>query len=244
MTASHPIRRLTRSAMLGIALCAIGCGGTAFAAEVPIVLELFQSQGCSSCPPADANINAVAGQPGVLALSFGVTYWDDLGWKDTFAKPQYTARQWDYAHAMHHGEVATPQVVVNGRSDLVGNDRAQLDQAIRAALRRPRRRMWRSPGTQRRSPPGRAPGAAPTSGWCATIPRVQQVPIQRGENGGRTPAAQERRAPAGQARRLDWGGGQLSPAARARTGPAHRGAGAGRRRRCDPGRGRGLTRPP
>ncbi len=64
-----------------------------------MVVELFQSQGCSSCPPANANLNLLAQRDNVLALSFAVTYWDQLGWKDTFASPQFTARQWDYAKA-------------------------------------------------------------------------------------------------------------------------------------------------
>ncbi|HEX4270012.1 MAG TPA: DUF1223 domain-containing protein, partial [Rhizomicrobium sp.] len=87
----------------------------AWAADKPLtVVELFQSQGCSDCPPANANVMALSSRRDLLTLSFGVTYWDYLGWKDTFASPQYTARQWDYAHAFHHSEVYTPQVVVNG----------------------------------------------------------------------------------------------------------------------------------
>ena len=81
----------------------------------PTVVELFQSQGCSSCPPAIANINAIAARPDILALTFAVTYWDQLGWKDTFARPEFTGRQWDYAHAGGRSQVATPQTIVNGR---------------------------------------------------------------------------------------------------------------------------------
>src|SRR5215469_16161958 len=82
-----------------------------------VVVELFQSQGCSSCPPAEDNLNAIAGEPNVLALSFGVTYWDELGWKDSFATEANTQRQWDYAH--HHGRdtVWTPQIYINGQHD-------------------------------------------------------------------------------------------------------------------------------
>src|SRR5882757_7521769 len=94
------------------------------------VVELFQSQGCSDCPPANANVMALSDRPDLLTLSFGVTYWDQLGWKDTFASPQYTARQWDYAHALHHRNVYTPQVIVNGRSDIVGRDRKELETLI------------------------------------------------------------------------------------------------------------------
>ena len=80
----------------------------------PTVVELYQSQGCSSCPPAIANINALASDPQLLVLDFAVTYWDRLGWKDTFARPEYTQRQWDYAHGLKHHNVYTPQVVVAG----------------------------------------------------------------------------------------------------------------------------------
>jgi hypothetical protein len=94
------------------------------------VVELFQSQGCSSCPPANANVIALSDRPGLLTLSFGVTYWDHLGWKDTFASPQYTERQWDYARAFHRDSVFTPEVVVNGRADVVGQDRGEIEALI------------------------------------------------------------------------------------------------------------------
>jgi hypothetical protein len=108
-------------------------GGPAQAAPQPplTVVELFQSQGCSSCPPANANLMALSSRPDLLTLSFGVTYWDQLGWKDTFASPQYTARQWDYARALHHAQVYTPQVVVNGKADITGRDKAELESLIR-----------------------------------------------------------------------------------------------------------------
>ena len=83
---------------IAAALLAIAASA-AQAADVrhPTVVELFQSQGCSSCPPANANVNALAARPDILALSFAVTYWDGLGWKDIFAQPAFTARQWEYA---------------------------------------------------------------------------------------------------------------------------------------------------
>src|SRR5207248_8043410 len=97
-------------------------------AEAPVVVEEFQSQGCSSCPPANANLNALAGRPEVLALSYAVTYWDELGWKDTFASPAFTQRQWDYAHYAGRTNVATPQVIVDGCIKINGGDRAELEQ--------------------------------------------------------------------------------------------------------------------
>src|SRR5271168_1897420 len=101
------------------------------AAAGPEVVELFQSQGCSSCPPANANLATIADRPDLIALSFGVTYWDELGWKDTFAQPKFTARQWDYAHGLHHPNVFTPQVVVDGRRDGVGANPSEFARLIR-----------------------------------------------------------------------------------------------------------------
>ena len=98
--------------------------------ERPVFVELYQSQGCSSCPPANANFNAIADRPNVVALSFAVTYWDALGWKDTFASPEFTERQWDYARHNRRGNVATPQVWINGRKTIVGSNRGQLGAAM------------------------------------------------------------------------------------------------------------------
>ncbi|WP_066819084.1 DUF1223 domain-containing protein [Sphingomonas mali] len=153
-------------------------------AAKPVLVELYQSQGCSSCPPAEANLNALADRPDVVALSFGVTYWDYLGWRDSFAKPQFTERQWDYAHYNRQANVATPQVWINGRRTIVGNDRAELTAAIAAA-----------PGAGpvlavRDGKLGVGAGRAPAHGadiWLAAYdPRTIQVAIRAGENGGRT----------------------------------------------------------
>ena len=102
-------RVLSRLAVGFIGSCFATGAGIALAADAghPVVVELFQSQGCSSCPPANANLNALSDRADVLALSFAVTYWDSLGWKDTFAKGQFTDRQWQYAHAMHQENVYT-----------------------------------------------------------------------------------------------------------------------------------------
>jgi len=85
------------------ALAILGLAATSSvvaAAGRPIVVELFTSQGCSSCPPANANLIELSRRPDVLALSFAVTYWDRLGWKDIFGKPEFTARQYDYEPAL------------------------------------------------------------------------------------------------------------------------------------------------
>jgi hypothetical protein len=150
----------------------------------PVLVELYQSQGCSSCPPADVNVNALADRPDVVALSFGVTYWDDLGWRDSFAKPQFTERQWDYARFNRRGNVATPQVWINGNRTIVGNNPTELERSIRDGS---------ADGPAIAIRDGNvaiAAGRAPAQGadvWVANFdPRTVQVAIRAGENGGRT----------------------------------------------------------
>ena len=101
-------------------------------AKRQVVLELYTSQGCSSCPPADALIGRLAERADLLALSLPVTYWDMLGWRDTFASEANTRRQKSYAAAMGRGGVYTPQIIVDGMADVVGSREAQLEAAISA----------------------------------------------------------------------------------------------------------------
>ena len=109
------------------------------AAERPIVVELFTSEGCSSCPPADALLGELATRPNVLALSFHVDYWDRLGWKDPFSSPEATARQQHYARLLGLDTVYTPQIVVDGSWEAVGSDQAAVERALDQARRsRPR----------------------------------------------------------------------------------------------------------
>jgi hypothetical protein len=105
------------------------------AAERPVVVELFTSEGCSSCPPADAVLAELASRPEVLALSFHVDYWDRLGWKDPFSSAAATARQRRYARLLRTDRVYTPQVVIDGRWQAVGSDQSAIEQAIGAAGR-------------------------------------------------------------------------------------------------------------
>jgi hypothetical protein len=149
------------------------------------VVELFTSQGCSSCPPADRAVAAISARPEILALSFGVTYWDDLGWKDTFAQKKFTDRQWDYAHGLGHGNVGTPQVVVNGRLDTVGQSVADIDQALRrASLGAGGPAVTLQP--TRVAIAGAAPARAAQVWLVRYDPSVLQVPVKRGENTGKT----------------------------------------------------------
>lgn len=168
-------------------LAFLAAPGVAMAADAdhPTVVELFQSQGCSSCPPANAVLNALADRPDVLALSFAVTYWDRLGWKDTFAHRAYTARQWEYSQAGGRGNVSTPQMIVNGRGVLIGHSKRQAEVFIRRFDR-----AASGPAIAARA--GRIEVSGPQSTRPANVwlvrydPRSQEVPIRAGENGGRT----------------------------------------------------------
>jgi hypothetical protein len=150
----------------------------------PAVIELYQSQGCSSCPPALKVLDDVANRPDVLALNFAVTYWDQLGWKDIYAQPAFTARQWAYSHAQGRGNVQTPQLIVNGRAAVLGSYKAEVEKAI-AANRRPA-------GPEIAANEGRVTVAAGPAAKAATVwlvgydPRTVQVPVRAGENSGRT----------------------------------------------------------
>jgi hypothetical protein len=99
----------------------------------PVVVELFTSQGCSSCPPADALLGELAKQSEVLALGFHISYWDSLGWKDPLSSPSSTERQRAYARRLGDGRVYTPQIVVDGTSEMIGSDREAVLGALRAA---------------------------------------------------------------------------------------------------------------
>lgn len=98
----------------------------------PVVVELFTSQGCSSCPPADAYLSELAARPDILALSLHVDYWNGLGWRDPFSSAEVTARQRDYVRTLNGRYVYTPQMVINGRAHAVGSDRARVADLIAA----------------------------------------------------------------------------------------------------------------
>jgi hypothetical protein len=150
-----------------------------------VVVELFESQGCPSCPPADKNLTALAGRPQVLALSFGVTYFDDSDWKDTFASEAYTSRQWLYAHYQHRNTVWTPQVYVNGHTDIDGANRAALNKGIDQARSHGPAITWPSADhVEIKSEPGQREASEV---WLVRYdPRTLHVPIGGGANRGQT----------------------------------------------------------
>jgi hypothetical protein len=116
----------------------LGLIGWAVAFAQPVVVELFTSQGCSSCPPADALIGELAKRPGIIALAYHVDYWDDRGWQDRFSLPEATQRQRGYVRRLEKSGAFTPQIVVSGDTSLVGSNRTAVEKAVagdRDALR-------------------------------------------------------------------------------------------------------------
>ncbi|HEY5337546.1 MAG TPA: DUF1223 domain-containing protein [Rhizomicrobium sp.] len=117
---------------LALAGCLFLSGADAGGARRPVVVELYTSQGCNSCPPADALLSQLAARKDVIAISLPITYWDMLGWKDTLATDADTRRQKAYSQALGRGGVYTPQMVIDGVNDVVGSKDAQVSAAIAA----------------------------------------------------------------------------------------------------------------
>jgi len=158
----------------------------------PTVIELFQSQGCSSCPPTNSQILSLLSRedPNLIVLTYDVTYWDHLGWPDTFGDPRWNARQWDYARAMNSSRVYTPQVIVNGVSEGVGNGKASLEKIVRkgqegSAINTTVEMELVEGGLLVRGEVGAGRETARVL-IVRYDPKMSEVVIGRGENGGRT----------------------------------------------------------
>ena len=156
------------------------------------VVELFTSQGCSSCPPADAVLADLARQKDIVALSFPVNYWDYLGWKDTLAHAAFTERQKAYAHARSDRQVFTPQMIVNGRKSCVGSDRAQIEKSIQAASDGRNALPVNVDLSEQNGVVSISieetleTSTRSAEIWVLPVLRAETVPIGRGENRGRT----------------------------------------------------------
>src|SRR6185437_12806075 len=180
------VDRMILRMFLGAALAAglSVAGAQASEPARPIVVELYTSQGCSSCPPADALLGQLTQRPDVLAMSLPITYWDMLGWKDTLANP---ARQKAYSKAMGKGGVYTPQIIVDGLTDVVGSRASGVKSAIAARerdmtvvpilLKPDGKEVHVSIGTGK---------PADATVWVFHILSSATVPIGKGENAGRT----------------------------------------------------------
>jgi hypothetical protein len=180
--------RFTKSLALTI-FAVMATASTARAAEpVRGVVELFTSQGCSSCPPADRYVAELAKDPGLVVLSWPVDYWDYIGWKDTFASPAFTARQKGYAASWQSGEVYTPQAVIDGVTHAVGNDRDRVQEAIEAHGTSIAATVTIADRDGKIgidiTPKGGVSGAATL--WLLRVLRTANVAIGRGENKGRS----------------------------------------------------------
>jgi hypothetical protein len=170
------------------ACCALGAGQFE-PAHAKYVIELFTSQGCSSCPPADQWLESIARRPDVIAVSLPVDYWDYIGWRDTLASPAFTARQKAYAALRGDRRVYTPQVVVNGLSDAAGSDEAEINRTIQAArahngaMTVP---MRLSKANSHYSVEVAKGDGGPASVFALRVARATAVEITRGENAGRS----------------------------------------------------------
>src|SRR5580658_320580 len=161
-------------------------------ADPRAVVELFTSQGCSSCPPADHIIGELAKDPSIIALSMPIDYWDYLGWKDTLADARFSARQKAYSQMRGDRDVYTPQVVVNGSAHLIGSDRAGIEDAIGDTKKADG--VMSVPVTMTLAgkqitvsvaASTRAPTATHGEIWICSISKAVPISIGRGENRGR-----------------------------------------------------------
>jgi hypothetical protein len=177
-------RSIALTTAIGTAL--LGMGSTpAAASQAPTVVELFTSQGCSSCPPANANLVTLSKDPKILALSFSVTYWDYLGWKDSFGKPEFTKRQATYEPALGQSSPFTPQMVINGHYSTVGVDLKEIRTQV-AAEKKLSGPAIKFTGQVATIDAGAAP-ASPADIWFVRYDAgTVEVPVSRGENAGAT----------------------------------------------------------
>src|ERR1700682_3460150 len=125
---ASPHRQWIAGVLLVCAL--LGCSRAVNAQSRPAVVELFTSEGCSSCPPAEAYVGELAQRRDVLALTFHVDYWDDLGWRDRFGLPEAVERQRTYAKSLRLSSVYTPQVVIDGQGNFIGSDVKSIGRAL------------------------------------------------------------------------------------------------------------------
>jgi hypothetical protein len=165
---------------------------SAVAAEPRAVVELFTSQGCSSCPAADKLLGELAKDPSVVAISLSIDYWDYLGWRDTLALPGHSLRQRAYARSRGDRKVYTPQVVVNGSVHVLGSDQGAIERAIEQTRRNAGTlavpiTASLSGGTLTVSVPEAKAGASNAGEvWLCAMTRSVPVQVERGENRGRT----------------------------------------------------------
>jgi len=161
---------------------------SALAADNKVVVELFTSQGCSSCPAADRVLGELTSENQVIALSVPVDYWDYLGWRDTLAQPSHSNRQRGYSQGRGDREVYTPQVVINGIAQTIGSDKSAIESSIKkvAADNKMSVPIIITKNASNVEVDVGAGSGAPASVWLLTIAKAKTVVIGRGENRGKT----------------------------------------------------------
>jgi hypothetical protein len=179
-------------ACAAIVACSSMAGLSVVQAQTRAVIELFTSQGCSSCPAADKLLGELATDPTLITISLPIDYWDYLGWKDTLAKPRHSARQRGYSKVRGDREVYTPQVVVNGSYHAQGSDRAAIERMIVKSHQNPATlsvpvTLSIANGRLTLTMPERPAGRTSSSEiWVLGITKAVTVTIKRGENKGKT----------------------------------------------------------
>ncbi len=161
--------------------------GPAPALADPVLVELFTSQGCSSCPPADQFLGELTRRQDVVALAYHIDYWDYIGWEDKFARPEYTERQKDYRDALDLHTIYTPQMVIDGRYDVVGSHRTEEETWIKSAAGQPKLpiAIAVNAGKYRVTAPAmEIDRAQPASLWLVTYSRRNETEVSEGENAG------------------------------------------------------------
>lgn len=178
------LRLLMAAAGLGLML-AFPAVGAEIKQNPTAVLELFTSQGCSSCPPADAIFAELTKQPDVIGLAYHVNYWDYIGWKDTFGSEANADRQRDYATAWGSSRIFTPQLIVNGKDSVVASRRDDVGGAVeKAGLELPVTLEQKGEMLKISIPPNTGFGEAVV--WLVSYVDEAEVAIERGENTGKT----------------------------------------------------------
>jgi len=184
------LRFLALAVLAGVMLTAAAEAG---GPKAPVVVEFFTSQGCNSCPPADSLLGDLAGRHDIVTLGFHVSYWDYLGWKDTFATAQTTQRQRDYARYLNERTIYTPQVVIGGHSHVIGSRKDEVMAGLTAAAQAHAMRAGKIPqlAMEKRGEGKlvlRVP-AAKAQNIAVLLVRYdtrREVAIERGENRGKT----------------------------------------------------------
>ncbi|WP_292054946.1 MULTISPECIES: DUF1223 domain-containing protein [unclassified Brevundimonas] len=162
---------------------------TALASDPPVVVELFTAQGCSACPDANQNVARMANDPKVIVLTYGVDYWDYLGWPDTFARPEFSQRQRAYRQALGLRSLATPQIVISGQQTIEQARPEDLAEAIAVQNRKtdwPPEIEFRETGDRVGVGSGRTPDGGAEVVAIRYLPGVHNVRVRAGDNRGRS----------------------------------------------------------